>query len=724
MGKDHFAQNQSNATYVKYRTGKYSNTWVLTVKSGYKVTGVHIKGYSNNTEATITMTSLKANNVEQLDAGLVFPVSETAESNYADVNKSSIEVSGGQTIVCTFDNSNITGSGNSKNSQIMAAITLTYELDGVAAPVVTQDGNNLTMTSATGGSSIYYTLDGSEPTGSSTLYEGAIVLENSCTVRAITIKGEDASAIVKKDCYVTHASALAVLGYNGGSLNGDNNVWTSTDGNYIITNTVDGRVINYADLKSSQDGFKFSHMDNLTLKVGDDIKVTKIVVVGKSWLQGDAGNAGQISFEGFTPETGTFFDYPTDGETYLKTLEFTPTSELSYGATINMKPKANNIGVYIEIYGVKRVGPADPVVVGGDAITWDFSTADAQTAAGSVGSTGGQEYSLKATNESSTITWIGGSSSGYGGSGNTKWFNTGANTQWTSSQWRRYFILEINAPGTLTFTSNSSKTGAHKIYQSATDIKANSEAFTGDANYTVTTDATHLTVTSSKIDNADGKYIYITFGSQIYIEKIVWTPASDDITLTTSDNMAGWRAFNPDGQGYTLDENTTAYIVESAPADNTVTLVKTSNDGKNVYPNTPVILYTTSAADSHKMTLTASDAIADYAGAGNLLKVTTAAEAITNKYRLGYKSGAGNGVGFYPYSTASAAAGIVYLDASSSGSSKVSIIFEDDMTTNISNLNVNENLNNIATMYNLAGQKVGESYKGIVIVNGKKMIRK
>ena len=50
---------------------------------------------------------------------------------------------------------------------------------------------------------------------------------------------------------------------------------------------------------------------------------------------------------------------------------------------------------------------------------------------------------------------------------------------------------------------------------------------------------------------------------------------------------------------------------------------------------------------------------------------------------------------------------------------KFTFVFNDGGTTKI-NLNVNDNLNCNATRYNLAGQKVSSSYKGIVIVNGKK----
>lgn len=69
-------------------------------------------------------------------------------------------------------------------------------------------------------------------------------------------------------------------------------------------------------------------------------------------------------------------------------------------------------------------------------------------------------------------------------------------------------------------------------------------------------------------------------------------------------------------------------------------------------------------------------------------------------------------------------AGKAYFESASDlASSKLTIIFDDE-TTNISNLSANGNLNSNATRYNLAGQKVTESYKGIVIVNGKKYMNK
>lgn len=62
-------------------------------------------------------------------------------------------------------------------------------------------------------------------------------------------------------------------------------------------------------------------------------------------------------------------------------------------------------------------------------------------------------------------------------------------------------------------------------------------------------------------------------------------------------------------------------------------------------------------------------------------------------------------------------------DVTAAGARPLTIVFEGE-TTRISNVDVNDNFDDNAPMYNLAGQKVGKSYKGIVIQNGKKVVRK
>ena len=70
-------------------------------------------------------------------------------------------------------------------------------------------------------------------------------------------------------------------------------------------------------------------------------------------MKGDAGNASTIAFDDFTPASGSFFDYLTgeNTETYVKTIEFTPSAEQTYGQAITMRPGNNQLGAYIEVYG-------------------------------------------------------------------------------------------------------------------------------------------------------------------------------------------------------------------------------------------------------------------------------------------------------------------------------------------------------------------------------------
>lgn len=58
----------------------------------------------------------------------------------------------------------------------------------VDTPVITQDGNNITITCTTEEVSIYYTIDGSNPTTASNLYSGTFAITATCTVKAIAVK--------------------------------------------------------------------------------------------------------------------------------------------------------------------------------------------------------------------------------------------------------------------------------------------------------------------------------------------------------------------------------------------------------------------------------------------------------------------------------------------------------------------------------------------------------
>lgn len=205
--------------------------------------------------------------------------------------------------------------------------------------------------------------------------------------------------------------------------------------------------------------------------------------------------------------------------------------------------------------------------------------------------------------------------------------------------------------------------------------------------------------------------------------------ASESVTyaapliLTTSRNMAGYRTFYDAENSYVADDNTIVYVAQ-LKSETEVVLSRLSG---NVVPaNAPVILKTTGQKENgtadayYQITLTPSDETAYYHGV-NLLAVTTEGQDLSaGAYRLGWD--AEDGVAFRLWNPSSASAGIVYLNVSSSLGAKLSIIFdeEEEDVTAVGAVPESAEATTSDETYNVAGQKVGKAYKGLVIRNGKK----
>lgn len=108
----------------------------------------------------------------------------------------------------------------------------------VATPVITLTDNSVTITCATTGATIYYTLDGSTPTSSSSQYSSAFTLDSSCTIKAIAIKGGKSSGIAEEE-YVKPITYLTQWKIVGNSEMHGQEIWScgeynATDGKYHI----------------------------------------------------------------------------------------------------------------------------------------------------------------------------------------------------------------------------------------------------------------------------------------------------------------------------------------------------------------------------------------------------------------------------------------------------------------------------------------------------------
>ena len=346
---------------------------------------------------------------------------------------------------------------------------------------------------------------------------------------------------------------------------------------------------------------------------------------------------------------------------------------------------------------------AEPVAINTTPTTWNL-TSSIEGAFSKNTSNCRVENTLRATDGKSNITYMQGKNDEL----TANCLNAGGKSTFGTGNNPRYFVLHIAKSGVLSITSYGSKYGNYLIYQNSTN-----NISTAIKTKVITTSSENL-MASGGISIDDGEYVYIGFESQLYTASISWTEA-DGISLTTTDNMAGWRAFYDATQGYTLDANTKAYI--ATETDESTVKLKAITD---VPAGTPVILHTSSSSDNYKMTLTKAATTTGNA-TGNNLAVTNGTDNVTNKYRLGYLAGDGNGIGFYPYSATKPAAGIVYLNVSSGDAKGLTFVFDDDETDGIKAVSTKvEN----GVRYNLAGQKVSADYKGIVIVNGKKMFNK
>lgn len=197
----------------------------------------------------------------------------------------------------------------------------------------------------------------------------------------------------------------------------------------------------------------------------------------------------------------------------------------------------------------------------------------------------------------------------------------------------------------------------------------------------------------------------ITISGTVFAEKALHT------------NAGGWTSYTPEWNA-TLSSGAKAYIITDINSTSvTATQVTTLKAGEGYFING------TASTDYTATSTTASATSTD----GNLLVGRLSSIVINgdgyDKYVLG-TNGSGEAGLFLVNSDVTVGAGKAYLQTNTNAAAPyLSIVWDDDQTTNI-NLNVNDNLNSNAPIYNLAGQKVSDSYKGIVIVNGKKVVRK
>lgn len=238
-------------------------------------------------------------------------------------------------------------------------------------------------------------------------------------------------------------------------------------------------------------------------------------------------------------------------------------------------------------------------------------------------------------------------------------------------------------------------------------------------------DAETYKTLQAKLEAGKKYYIY-QIGKGIYIPKMQYVASAssavvsgDNVSFTTTANMQGWRAFYDKDYSYTVDANTKVYMVVNSEVNGEV---KFSNrTGNKVPKDCAVVLHTDAlqADGTYLITMTKDATPYVYEGSDNLLRHSIEGETV-DAYRLGYRSGEGNGVAFYPWSTTNSSEGIVYLyQPNNNGNAKIAFEIEES-ATGISSVQKEPNECNF--VFNLNGQRMAAPRKGFNIINGKKYI--
>ena len=204
--------------------------WIVTVENGsykFKVDGTSNYLYCTNTNNGVRVGT-NNNNVFTIfnNSGVPFLLN-TATSRY-------IGVYNNQDWRCyTSINNNISAS-------VVAFYKKTESVSDIATPVISgttpfYGSTQVSISCETTGASIYYTLNGDEPTNQSTLYSEPFTLTETTTVKAIAALNGETSNVAFKT-FIANLTVSSIAEFNDLSVN-DNFKYTGDNLVYIISNS-------------------------------------------------------------------------------------------------------------------------------------------------------------------------------------------------------------------------------------------------------------------------------------------------------------------------------------------------------------------------------------------------------------------------------------------------------------------------------------------------------
>ena len=649
------------------------------------------------------------------------------------------------------------------------------------------------MSCATDGATIYYTIDGSEPTSSSTEYSTAITVSKSTTIKAIAIKGEEKSNVASASYKIITYANVADLVADG----------EPTNTGYPVTVTLTNEVIkSFYTSSGKRNGIYL----NYTNPGGKDIEIY-CKNVPEAWIAGgtvsgtledctwknyggtwelcpedwdDLTYTGPATYEinidhsehgsivatptvsaaglevSLTVTPDTHYELASlsvkdkdDEEIIVTNNKFImPASDVTVSATFAEKAKFTvtyySLGVSVgseQVYAGELIADAPtPTLSGWELVGW--TTNDASETS----TTAPAAFDLSAPiTDVLNLYAVFKKTEGEGGTYvldydtdvKEKTLGYGSAVNVTAADGSEWIVKAYKSNGMQINTGRNASIKIPNCSSNITsiDITCSAEKAVGlsAVDYTGTGTISYIvTGSNAKSQTLDcsgasvtGGYIVAKSGSTS-ITKIVVNYGNATTYYTIGNKKvdisdAGWATACLPFNATITSDNATAYYVtgtnEDALDKTPVSVIK-AGEG--------VLLKSNNGAAT--VTFTASTETAD-ATTGNMMKGSLTGETFSGGATYYILSTGANDVGFYwdastnnSGTSAKCAAGKAVLAVPTGGSSIKSFFSLDDETTSIQSLT--PALSEGERIYNLNGQVVGKDYKGIVIVNGKKMLNK
>lgn len=287
--------------------------------------------------------------------------------------------------------------------------------------------------------------------------------------------------------------------------------------------------------------------------------------------------------------------------------------------------------------------------------------------------------------------------------------------------------IKSNADLARVFTFNVTGTCTVKVYAGSTTTSARTAIMSQTLTTTSLDQSTYIATnnvtkncTTFLTGTATEGIVYISADADIRIYAITVTYPSSDFVLTTEDTDYYTLYLDYDA---TIPEGVTVYTGALNADESQVNVTPITG---NVLPaNTGVLVKTEAAGD---YTFAKTDETADEI-TGNVLKGVveeTSVEDVAETGKIVLTLGTLDGVlGFRKPQSGKLEANKAYLYVSETASQKMSVIGigTGEGTTGITGISTDTE-NNGTTTYNIAGQRVSSNAKGLLIRNGKKIIRK